>query len=118
MPGSQSEITPIINIPSGLICAICFSFPSNLQTLVAIMHLAASRVITVISGLLASCTAKPLSSDVTPSQLDKRACPADCNNQYPLARALGQTCGGDCGRTYRVGAITCSCNLGAVVSGS
>lgn len=81
------------------------------------MHLHATQVLAAISGFLALCSTNRLSLDATLGKLDKRACPADCNNpNLPLARRLGQPCGGDCDLTYRTGAETCSCSLGAIVS--
>ena len=80
------------------------------------MYLHTTQVLAALAGFLALTTANPLNLDAAPAALDKRACPADCNNQYPLARKLGQPCGGDCDKTYRAGATTCSCNLGAIVS--
>ncbi|CAL8584420.1 hypothetical protein XPA_010022 [Xanthoria parietina] len=79
------------------------------------MYLYTTQVLAALAGFLALTTANPLNLDAAPAALDKRACPADCNNQYPLARKLGQPCGGDCDKTYRAGATTCSCNLGAIV---
>lgn len=80
------------------------------------MHLSATKVLGAMIGLLAISAASPLSSEAAPEGLIKRACPADCNNKFPLARKLGQPCGGDCDKTYRLGSETCSCNLGAIVS--
>ena len=82
------------------------------------MYFAASQVIAAISGLLALCYANPFSLNTAPGKLDKRACPTNYNNQYSLAHKLGKPYGGNCDRTYRAGATTCSCNLGAIVSGS
>ena len=80
------------------------------------MHFSTTQVIAAIAGLLALSSASPLISEAAPDDLVKRACPADCNNRYPLARKLGQPCGGNCDKTYRAGSETCSCNLGAIVS--
>lgn len=80
------------------------------------MHLPTFQIFAAVTGFLAVSSANPLSFEATSGDLTKRACPADCNNQYPLARKLGQPCGGDCDKTYRLGSETCSCNLGAIVS--
>ena len=80
------------------------------------MHFFKTQVIAAIAGLLALSSASPLISEAAPDALVKRACPADCNNQFPLARKAGAPCGGDCDKTYRAGSETCSCNLGAIVS--
>lgn len=80
------------------------------------MYLSSSQIVVAISGFLAVCAANHVAVDAAPATLEKRACPADCNNQYPLSRKLGQPCGGSCDRTYSAGSETCSCNLGAIVS--
>lgn len=80
------------------------------------MHLLKTIGIGAIACLLALSSASPLLSEDVPEGLVKRACPADCNNKYPLARKLGKPCGGSCDKTYKAGSETCSCNLGAIVS--
>ncbi|KAL9582973.1 MAG: hypothetical protein Q9212_002982 [Teloschistes hypoglaucus] len=68
------------------------------------MHLSSPKILAAISGFLALCAANPVAVDAAPATFEKRACPADCNNQYPLARKLGAPCGGGCDTTYRDGA--------------
>ncbi|KAI4219081.1 MAG: hypothetical protein L6R36_008574 [Xanthoria steineri] len=81
------------------------------------MHLHAPQVLAAISGLLALSSANPLSFDAALGKLDKRGCQADCGlPNRPLARQLGQPCGGQCDQTYRLGSETCSCDLGAIIS--